>query len=759
MRSSIATYKKSLSRIANEVLDGADELETPRSRGAGCEDLPASGRRSSRRLSRVSLPTGSSIVNGVDSGPQDEIAKYKADVLNLKASEAEIRAHSVNYAAILKEKEEQLSDLHEENGSLRKTSEASMTPPSRDDSHNSANVLKGRHSNSRWQRHISEESSYPVGNHTPTANVFKQDKFINGAIEAYEHMDLQHANSQGNGQEYPDLLQESKYLAASKSNLEADIEQLKAQLDTEKETAANLKQKLQEEHLLNESTLNALNDLKVDKERASVELKELHKELNEKISELGRLEAELKKRDMAQESNISLESAKNMIMNLEEINHKLKIEKDELAKNLGLHSRTSSEKTIDSTEDTEKIFLSITKLEEELKDTCKERDKALQELARLKQHILEKELEDSDKMDEDSKMIEDLQENCEHQRARILQLEKVLKQEIAKKEDLVKLQHDELQKSNEIISDLNRKLANYIKIVDSKNVELLNLESALGQYYAEIEAKERLGRDLAMAREEAAKLSESLKYANQELAISKREKEEIAGKLTQTEKILSEGKCFIRKLEEENEKLHHALEKSMTTLNRMSLDSDNFVDRRIVIKLLVTYFERNHSKEVMDLMVRMLGFSEEDKQRIRIAQNNAAGKGVARGVLGLPGRLVGGFLGGSSPETSSSVASDNQSFADLWVDFLLKETEGRDKMEHSELSRSSSARDESTSSTVPRGSSSSASGLPNRGGQLKNTPSKQQQIFDNSDTGFATVPLTPSVYLPESRNSLSRQPR
>lgn len=57
-------------------------------------------------------------------------------------------------------------------------------------------------------------------------------------------------------------------------------------------------------------------------------------------------------------------------------------------------------------------------------------------------------------------------------------------------------------------------------------------------------------------------------------------------------------------------------------------------------------------------MVRMLGFSDEDKQRIGGAQQGA-GKGVVRGVLGLPGRLVGGILGGGSAE-SASTASDNQ---------------------------------------------------------------------------------------------------
>ena len=58
-------------------------------------------------------------------------------------------------------------------------------------------------------------------------------------------------------------------------------------------------------------------------------------------------------------------------------------------------------------------------------------------------------------------------------------------------------------------------------------------------------------------------------------------------------------------------------------------------------------------------MVRMLGFSEEDKQRIGSAQSSA-GKGVVRGVLGLPGRLVGGIVGGNSAGKSTHTSQDNQ---------------------------------------------------------------------------------------------------
>ncbi|KAK1386195.1 hypothetical protein POM88_023930 [Heracleum sosnowskyi] len=51
---------------------------------------------------------------------------------------------------------------------------------------------------------------------------------------------------------------------------------------------------------------------------------------------------------------------------------------------------------------------------------------------------------------------------------------------------------------------------------------------------------------------------------------------------------------------------------------------------------------------VLDLM---LGFTDEDKQKTGVA-HQGAGKGVVRGVLGLPGRLVGGIMGESSAQGS-----------------------------------------------------------------------------------------------------------
>ena len=92
-------------------------------------------------------------------------------------------------------------------------------------------------------------------------------------------------------------------------------------------------------------------------------------------------------------------------------------------------------------------------------------------------------------MDEDSKIIEELRESNEYQRAQIAHLDKALKVAMANQEEVKMMNNNEIQKSKEIIDDLNKKVANYVRTIDAKNVELLNLQTALGQYYAEIEAK------------------------------------------------------------------------------------------------------------------------------------------------------------------------------------------------------------------------------------------------------------------------------
>ena len=55
--------------------------------------------------------------------------------------------------------------------------------------------------------------------------------------------------------------------------------------------------------------------------------------------------------------------------------------------------------------------------------------------------------------------------------------------------------------------------------------------------------------------------------------------------------------------------LRRAVGESMKRMHDLTSDTGAMVDRRVVAKLLVTYFERGRNEEVLALMSRMLGLS------------------------------------------------------------------------------------------------------------------------------------------------------
>ncbi|XP_059651320.1 golgin candidate 4-like isoform X4 [Cornus florida] len=741
MWNSISNLKENLSKIALDVYDD-DQLEIYNSRDP---DGSLSDRRISHRFAHSNSPSFSPVANGFDSSSNSEIEQYKTEIKRLQESEA----LSVNYAALLKEKEfmlfrcnyqgirskvQVLYSLNEENGLLKQNPDAT-------------NATLNASRNESFKTSINSQ------------NVLK-DVVSNGVAHSMQQLIFQsnvesrHPIVQGNEKELADLLEEkNRSLAAIRGTHELQLKVLEIELEKERGKLADIQVNLQEEQKLNGFFQQELNRIKAEKDETFMEMNKIRSELIEKNSEIRRMQNELKRKENSEADNI-VEDLKRVIATLEKENSILKMEKTELEATLKVASNNSGHKispdaletsnkhstilnekvqSLENFPGKEEMELSLLNLEKDLKETRLQRDKTLQELNRLKQHLLDKESEESEKMDEDCQIIEELRESNENLRAQILHLQKTLREAIASQEEVKTIKEDELQKSREIISDLNKKLASCFNTIDAKNVELLNLETALGQYYAEIEAKERLEGDLALAREGSAKLSGLLKDANQQAEILKREKEEVLAKHSQAERLLVEGKNRLNKLEEDNVKLRRALEQSMTRLNRMSTDSDYFVDRRIVIKLLVTYFQRNHSKEVLDLMVRMLGFSDEEKQRIGVAQQGN-GRGVVRGVLGLPGRLVGGILGGNSAEASANMASEKQSFADLWVDFLLKETEERERRESAEAPSSLYESSPNARKTDP--------------------PLADQFGHSDSDSDFSTVPLN----LPGSNSRVKKSP-
>lgn len=278
--------------------------------------------------------------------------------------------------------------------------------------------------------------------------------------------------------------------------------------------------------------------------------------------------------------------------------------------------------------------------------------------------------------------------------------------------------------SNEKIERLKQNLLTCSEALESKDTELANLQRALGQYYAESDAQERLESKHRTVRELNTTLTRDLKIAEGIIDLKSKELETVTKQLDSAKSQNIDLKSDLHKLQQEVQKLRAALEQSITSLNRMSSDSDFYVDRRIVIKLLVTYFQRHHSKEVLDLMVRMLGFSEEDKRRVGLAQQNARSGGMVRGVFGVPSRIVGGILGSSDSDTSSLAApGENSSFADMWIDFLLKESQERERREREGGTSEISAAPTSLMANLTRSMPSSPSGGHHRLSSFSGFPS------------------------------------
>ncbi|CAN1237473.1 Golgin candidate 4 [Linum grandiflorum] len=732
MWSSLESLKQNLNKIALDVHDDDDDDELDTYGFGNGGDSSVSDRRNSHSSAHANSFSPSRIANGVDSPYTSEIEQYESEIRRLRESEAEIKALSVNYAALLKEKEDQISRLDREKGIMKQNLDATkeaLNTYRTDNSRASSNSSNrsGEQSPKRPNKSSPQAKNRYSGSYLQNGVSSKLEGISNGMVHDRSDNGNIKLESQSSGSSEKEKEDKSRSMEAMQASHDREIKQLTLELEKERGRLSNVQQQLQEEHKLNESFQEELRILQVDKLKATSEFNRLQTELNGKLSEISRLQMELT-RQRDENADDKTESLNKTVENLKRENIVLKVSKKELEAALEKSIKSSAENivpdgVIDSSgsfPEKKELEASLQKMERDLGEARSDKERALHELNRLKQHLLEKESEESEKMDQDSEIIEELRQSNEYLKAQISHLEKALKQAIANHDNIKVKNNNDILKSNEMIEDLNRKLAECTSTIEYKNVEILNLQTALGQYFAEVEAKEHLERQLAFTREESAKLSALLKDVEQGTEALTKEKEEIIVKLSNTERKLEEGRNRVNKLEEDNGKLRRAVEQSMTRLNRMSMDSDFLVDRRIVIKLLVTYFQRNHSKEVLDLMVRMLGFTDEDKQRIGVAQQ------------------VGGILGGGSADANANAASENQSFADLWVDFLLKENEERERRE--------STADAGKSPDAPAGTNMSSS-RPSFGssGNYNSQLASQgnvRQYEQSSDSEFSTVPLT-----------------
>ncbi|CAL5392091.1 unnamed protein product [Camellia sinensis] len=144
--------------------------------------------------------------------------------------------------------------------------------------------------------------------------LIKYSDFVNKELILFSRMELAY------------LLEEKNMsLAAIQAAHESEINNLGLELEKERDKLANIQLKLQEELKLNKSFQEELNLSKVDKDK-KMEMNKIRDELNEKISEVRRLQIELTRRENAETDDIA-DGLKRAIATLEKENNNLKSDK------------------------------------------------------------------------------------------------------------------------------------------------------------------------------------------------------------------------------------------------------------------------------------------------------------------------------------------------------------------------------------------------------------------------------------------------
>lgn len=139
---------------------------------------------------------------------------------------------------------------------------------------------------------------------------------------------------------------------------------------------------------------------------------------------------------------------------------------------------------------------------------------------------------------------------------------------------------------------------------------------------------------------------------------------EIQDKLDLTDRLLEAA--YIEKKKAELGELEMKLKTQKTIETFLHNGNEDVVDRSLIANLLVTYFKKNKSREVMELISKVLRFNEEQKYIVGLTL-------VTSGLRQTMGSMFKSIIS-TSPKKRDNVETENRS--DLWIDFLLAESKG-----------------------------------------------------------------------------------
>lgn len=134
------------------------------------------------------------------------------------------------------------------------------------------------------------------------------------------------------------------------------------------------------------------------------------------------------------------------------------------------------------------------------------------------------------------------------------------------------------------------------------------------------------------------------------------------------------------------------------TIARLKNSQEDVVDRTLVSNLLVSYFQRKRSLDVLELIARILVFSEEQKAAVGLKPSAVSFVSFFQSIVGAPQKPVENLEG--------------YNLAEMWVNFLLVETESESRDKSKSPPLGSAGQTPMSPPPSPVASSSSASSSP-----------------------------------------------
>ncbi|GAA6015022.1 hypothetical protein JCM11491_001629 [Sporobolomyces phaffii] len=448
------------------------------------------------------------------------------------------------------------------------------------------------------------------------------------------------------------------------------------------------------------------------------------------------LEATRQDRDAWEEQYQSLLAKLTTMRNT--VGDKLKQDADELDRR--------EQEILDLRAANDDLAATVETLKTELIHANDDADQAHTELEHLRSHAFDAERQTHDEANERDLLLREVQDDLERVKMEREEWEAEAMRERVRREEMQSI-------FSQVEMDLASAKAERDVLRDERDREresAANLHAVLEEFQA---AKDRELQSLL------GDLQNQLHLATESLAYHKKQASDaenrLAGAQNNSEKVLAltsevkEKSLLIGKLRHEAVILNEHLTEALRRLKRdASADS---VDRRLVSNVLITFLNtpRGDTKrfEMLQLIASILSWTDDQREKVGLQRSSGvSGPGVI--ASGARGAGKGHARSGKSQAVDEGV--ENESFSNLWIEFLLKESSQGGTATTSAATKPSTT--SPPSSEFGSGTTSPFGGrfdLPSLGSPPRSTTSTRRpsltSIFSNGSSTAQTSTAPPSI--------------